>query len=63
MIALADALIALLAVPLLLGCGYLLVLILVSWATWRWIEEPLRHWFKRRARRAPAPIAQASQIT
>ncbi len=29
---------------------YLAVLMLVSWATYRWIEEPLRQWFKRRAR-------------
>lgn len=29
---------------------YLAILIGVSWATWRWIEEPLRAWFKRRAR-------------
>ena len=33
---------------------YVAVLLLTSWATWRWIEEPLRHWFKRRARRKPA---------
>ncbi len=42
---------------------YLATLILVSWATWRWIEEPLRQWFKRKARRAPSPAAGPSQIT
>jgi peptidoglycan/LPS O-acetylase OafA/YrhL len=29
---------------------YVATLIAVSWATWRWIEEPLRAWFKNRAR-------------
>ena len=38
---------------------YMGVLIVVSWVTWRWIEEPLRGWFKHKARggRRVEPIA------
>ncbi len=45
------------AVALALFALYSVVLIPVSWATWRWIEEPSRQWFKRQARRGPAELA------
>lgn len=44
---------------------YIAILIAVSWATWRWIEEPLRVWFKRIARSGQRieslPLADASK--
>jgi len=45
------------AFALALFALYIVVLISLSWATWRWIEEPSRQWFKRQARRVPADLA------